>query len=86
MMMRTKPQYISVFGRKRSSIKSAPKINGRNGRFGKKFGAFVCIVTMFCSVSSGVLLVLSEGIDPSSLATYLVALFAAGTAAISSGK
>lgn len=86
MMMRTKPHYISVLGRKRSSISSPPKFAAREGKCGNKFGAFLSVVTMFCSVSFGISLVLSKNIDSSSLTTYLVSLIVAGVVAITSGK
>ena len=83
MMLRTKPHYISVLGRKRSSASSPPKFTARGGN---KFGIFLSVVTMFCSVSYGILLVLSRDIDSSSLTTYLVSLIIAGFVAITSGK
>lgn len=88
MMMRTKPHYISVLGRKRSSISSPPKFAAREGKCGNKFGVFLNVVTMLCSVSFGILLVLSDigDIEPSSLTTYLVSLTIAGVVAITSGK
>lgn len=85
LMMRTKPQYISVLGRKRSSIRSLPKLSPREGKYAKAYGIFMCIVTMCCSISYGVLLVLSEGIAPSSLTTYIVSLAVAGIVAIAGG-
>lgn len=85
LMMRTKPRYISALGRKRSSVKGPLKLPPRESKGSRRFGVFMCAVTMFCSVSHGVLLVLSEGIDSSELTTYLVSLAIAGVVTITSG-
>lgn len=60
MMMRTKPQYISVLGRKRSSIGSAPKNIVPNSKYDKKVGCMISIAIPCCSIVCGTLLVLFQ--------------------------
>lgn len=85
MMLRTKPYYISILGRKRSSIKSPSKFSLEK-KSSCGLGVFICLVTMCCSVSYGVLLLLLEGLGSTSLCTHVVALVVAGIVSISGGK
>ncbi|GIY09334.1 uncharacterized protein CDAR_276081 [Caerostris darwini] len=88
MMFRTKPQYLSVLGRKRSSIRSPQKLaqNIEENRWTSRLRSCVCVVVAFCSISYGILLLLCDGSANLTAPTLLIPLVVAAVASISGGK
>ncbi|GFU78215.1 histone-lysine N-methyltransferase SETMAR [Trichonephila clavipes] len=85
-MLRTKPQYLSVLGRKRSSIRSPQKQSpSEESCCVSKLRCCLCVVVMFCSISYGVVLLLCKDASTLTASTLLVPLIVAAVASVSGG-
>uniref|UniRef100_A0A2L2YB38 Cationic amino acid transporter n=1 Tax=Parasteatoda tepidariorum TaxID=114398 RepID=A0A2L2YB38_PARTP len=85
LMMRTKPQYLSVLGRKRSSIRSPSKTNiGNETDGGMSMSLTICLIVMCCSLSFGVVLLLIEDVVLNA-STLLIPLIIASICAVTGG-
>ncbi|XP_055953516.1 probable cationic amino acid transporter [Argiope bruennichi] len=87
MMFRTKPQYLSVLGRKRSSIRSPHKLSTQTEERNctTRLRSLVCMAIMFCSISYGIVLLLSNEASTLTASNLLVPLVIAAIASISGG-
>ncbi|GFS51279.1 uncharacterized protein TNIN_351621 [Trichonephila inaurata madagascariensis] len=86
MMLRTKPQYLSVLGRKRSSIRSPQKQSpSEESCCVSKLRSCLCVVVMLCSISYGVVLLLCKDASTLTASTLLVPLIVAAVASVSGG-
>ncbi|GFQ89027.1 uncharacterized protein TNCT_41531 [Trichonephila clavata] len=85
-MLRTKPQYLSVLGRKRSSIRSPQKQSpSEESCCVSKLRSCLCVVVMLCSISCGVVLLLCKDASTLTASTLLVPLIVAAVASVSGG-
>ncbi|KAG8188524.1 hypothetical protein JTE90_004763 [Oedothorax gibbosus] len=86
MMMRTKPQYLSVLGRKRSSVHSTQKLPQNSGTtWTDALRSCVCVVVMCCSVLYGIVLLILQDNTALTTSNLLVPLIIAGVASITGG-